>query len=274
MPEWLFNYLSGFSIQIATGIWNTSMKLIAGMVSSTPQDFSRGTWVFVRDTLYPWSIGIGLSILNLFFIIGFLKAVSNLHQNITLEMVMETLVKIVVANVLFLNILNIMTIIFKMASAMAKEVFLLKVPELKVDDMDLGSALFYALFGFLFVLVAIVCSFLMIWTVYSRYIKLYVLVVLAPFAMGTIVGGQESERTFYAWIRTFLLNTFEIVVIALTMVISFKLIGAGVSLFDGKNIVTSVVDGFWDVLNSLFTMILVTAAVKGANTFLAKAMGL
>lgn len=274
MPEWLFIFINGASVEIGAGIWNTSMKLIAGIVSTPPQDFSRGTWVFVRDTLYPWSIGIGLSILNLFFIIGFLKAVSNLHQNITLEMVMETLVKIVVANVLFLNILNIMTIIFKIASAMAKEVFLLKVPELKANDMDLGSALFYALFGFLFVLVAIVCSFLMIWTVYSRYIKLYVLVVLAPFAMGTIVGGQESERTFYAWIRTFLLNTFEIVVIALTMVISFKLIGAGVSLFDGKNIVTSVVDGFWDVLNSLFTMILVTAAVKGANTFLAKAMGL
>lgn len=274
MPEWLFIFINGASVEIGAGIWNTSMKLIAGIVSTPPQDFSRGTWVFVRDTLYPWSIGIGLSILNLFFIIGFLKAVSNLHQNITLEMVMETLVKIVVANVLFLNILNIMTIIFKIASAMAKEVFLLKVPELKANDMDLGSALFYALFGFLFVLVAIVCSFLMIWTVYSRYIKLYVLVILAPFAMGTIVGGQESERTFYAWIRTFLLNTFEIVVIALTMVISFKLIGAGVSLFDGKNIVTSVVDGFWDVLNSLFTMILVTAAVKGANTFLAKAMGL
>ena len=274
MPDWLFIFINGASVEIGAGIWNTSMKLIAGIVSTPPQDFSRGTWVFVRDTLYPWSIGIGLSILNLFFIIGFLKAVSNLHQNITLEMVMETLVKIVVANVLFLNILNIMTIIFKIASAMAKEVFLLKVPELKANDMDLGSALFYALFGFLFVLVAIVCSFLMIWTVYSRYIKLYVLVVLAPFAMGTIVGGQESERTFYAWIRTFLLNTFEIVVIALTMVISFKLIGAGVSLFDGKNIVTSVVDGFWDVLNSLFTMILVTAAVKGANTFLAKAMGL
>ncbi len=54
----------------------------------------------------------------------------------------------------------------------------------------------------------------------------------------------------------------SIVVIALTMVISFKLIGAGISLFDGKNIVTSMVDGFWDALNSLFTMILVTAAVK------------
>ena len=62
--------------------------------------------------------------------------------------------------------------------------------------------------------------------------------------------------------------------INLTMVISFKLIGAGISLFDGKNIATSMVDGFWDALNSLFTMILVTAAVKGSNVFLSKAMGL
>ena len=47
-----------------------------------------------------------------------------------------------------------------------------------------------------------------------------------------------------------------------------------ISLFDGKNIATSMVDGFWDALNSLFTMILVTAAVKGSNAFLSKAMGL
>ena len=212
--------------------------------------------------------------LNLFFMISFLKAVSNLHQNITLEMVIEAMIKVVVANVLYLNILNIMTTIFSISSAMAKEVFTIDAPDLKVEDMDIGSALFYQLFGLLFILAAIVCSFLMLWTVYSRYIKLYLLMILAPFAMSALVGGQEIERSFYAWMRTFLLNAFEIVVIALTMVISFKLIGAGISLFDGKNIVTSMVDGFWDALNSLFTMILVTAAVKGSNAFLSKAMGL
>ena len=206
--------------------------------------------------------------------IAFLKAVSNLHQNITLEMVIEAMIKVVVANVLYLNILNIMTTIFSISSAMAKEVFTIDAPDLKVKDMDIGSALFYQLFGLLFILAAIVCSFLMLWTVYSRYIKLYLLMILAPFAMSALVGGQEIERSFYAWMRTFLLNAFEIVVIALTMVISFKLIGAGISLFDGKNIVTSMVDGFWDALNSLFTMILVTAAVKGSNAFLSKAMGL
>ena len=236
MPEWLFDFLSGPTIKIAAAIWNSSMKLIIKLVCSTPQKFSTGTWAFVKENLYPWAEGIGLSALNLFFMIAFLKAVSNLHQNITLEMVIEAMIKVVVANVLYLNILNIMTTVFSISSAMAKEVFTLDAPDLKVEDMDIGSALFYQLFGLLFILAAIVCSFLMLWTVYSRYIKLYLLMILAPFAMSTLVGGQEIERSFYAWMRTFLLNAFEIVVIALTMVISFKLIGAGISLFDGKNI--------------------------------------
>ena len=107
MPEWLFDFLSGPTIKIAEAIWNSSMRLIIKLVCSTPQKFSTGTWAFVKENLYPWAEGIGLSALNLFFMIAFLKAVSNLHQNITLEMVIEAMVKVVVANVLYLNILNI-----------------------------------------------------------------------------------------------------------------------------------------------------------------------
>lgn len=130
------------------------------------------------------------------FMIAFLKAVSNLHQNITLEMVIEAMIKVVVANVLYLNILNIMTTVFSISSAMAKEVFTLDAPELKVEDMDIGSALFYQLFGLLFILAAIVCSFLMLWTVYSRYIKLYLLMILTSLCDVNLVGGQEIEQAF------------------------------------------------------------------------------
>ena len=92
MPEWLFDFLSGPTIKIAAAIWNSSMKLIIKLVCSTPQKFSTGTWAFVKENLYPWAEGIGLSALNLFFMIAFLKAVSNLHQNITLEMVIEAMI--------------------------------------------------------------------------------------------------------------------------------------------------------------------------------------
>ena len=129
MPEWLFDFLSGPTIKIAEAIWNSSMRLIIKLVCSTPQKFSTGTWAFVKENLYPWAEGIGLSALNLFFMIAFLKAVSNLHQNITLEMVIEAMIKVVVANVLYLNILNIMTTVFSISSA--KRSFYIRCPRVE-----------------------------------------------------------------------------------------------------------------------------------------------
>lgn len=207
MPEWLFDFLSGPTIKIAEAIWNSSMRLIIKLVCSTPQKFSTGTWAFVKENLYPWAEGIGLSALNLFFMIAFLKAVSNLHQNITLEMVIEAMVKVVVANVLYLNILNIMTTIFSISSAMAKEVFTIDAPDLKVEDMDIGSALFYQLFGLLFILAAIVCSFLMLWTVYSRYIHYMILPDLEKNdGMLQVAVYQPDRENFGSWYQRHILS--------------------------------------------------------------------
>ena len=274
MPDWLTDFLGGFSIHLANGIWNKAMGLIGGLLTATPQAFSSGTWSFVEHTLYPWALSIGAGMLNLFFIIAVLQAVSDFHHNITLEMTIEALIKIVAANVVFLNLLRLMKLLFAAASGMAGEVFNLQAPDLVVEEMDLGSILFYQLFGIFFVLAAIVCSFLMLLTVYGRYIRLYLLVVMAPFAVPTLIGGRGTERSFYAWVRTFLLNVFEVVVIALVMVVSFKISGAGISLFDGQSMVTAAADGFWDALNALFTMILMTASVKGANSLLQRTFGL
>lgn len=278
MPEWLSeflaNFFSGISIDIANVIWKVSMSLIGGILGTPPQYFSPDTWNFVEQTLYPWSLSIGVSLLNLFFLIAICQAVSDLHRNITLEMIIEAFIKIVVANVIFLNLFLLMRLILSIASDMVREVFTTQAPELIVEDWDAGATFFYAIFGSLFILVAIVCSFLMLLTVYSRYIKIYLLIVLAPFALPAFIGGRETGRTFYAWLKTFLLNTFVIVAIALTMAISFKITQAGVSIFEGSSLVGQAFDGFWDALNALFTMILMTASVKGVNSLLAKAFAL
>ena len=274
MPDWVTNFFGGFSIGLANTIWKAAMALIGGLLGTPPQDFSPDAWNFVERTLYPWSLAIGVSLLNLFFLIAICRAVSDLHHNITLEMTIEAFIKIVVANVIFLNLFLLMRLILSIAAAMVGEVYTMQSADLIVDEMDIGSTLFYLLFGIFFVLVAIVCSFLLLLTVYSRYIKIYLLIVLAPFALPALIGGRETERTFYAWVKTFLLNTFEIVAIALTMAISFKIINAGVSVFEGSGLVGEAVDGFWDALNALFTMIFMTASVKGVNSLLAKALAL
>ncbi len=274
MPGWLADFLAGSGIKIADAIWNASMTAISGLLTMSPQSFSASAWDFVNGTLYPWALSIGLSLLNLFLIIGWLRALTRLHENITLEMTIDALIKVVVTNVLFLNIKTIILKLFSAASLMAGGIFTLQAPTLVTEDMDVGAILFYNLFGILYILTAIVCSIMVLLTVYSRYIKLYLLVVAAPFALPTIIGGDETKRTFSSWVRTFLLNTFEIVMIAIVMVICFKLIGSGVSLFEKGNFAVEATNGFIDALNGLFTMVLMTASVKGVNSFMAKTFGL
>ena len=274
MPGWLTEFLAGSGIKMADAIWNASMALIAGLLTRSPQSFSSPAWSFVNGTLYPFALSIGLSLLNLFLIIGWLRALTRLHENITLEMTVNALIKVVAANVLFLNIKTIMTSLFSTATLMTGTVFTLQAPTLVTEDLDLGAALFYNLFGILYILAAIVCSFMILMSVYSRYIRLYLLVVSAPFALPTIVGGEEARRTFISWLKTFLLNTFEIVMIAMVMVICFKLISGGVSLFEQGNVAVEAANGMLDALNGLFTMVLMTASVKGVNSFMAKTFGL
>ena len=274
MPGWLTEFLAGSGIKMADAIWNASMALIAGLLTRSPQSFSSPAWSFVNGTLYPFALSIGLSLLNLFLIIGWLRALTRLHENITLEMTVNALIKVVAANVLFLNIKTIMTSLFSTATLMTGSIFTLQAPTLITEDLDLGAALFYNLFGILYILAAIVCSFMILITVYSRYIRLYLLVVSAPFALPTIIGGEEARRTFISWLKTFLLNTFEIVMIAMVMVICFKLISGGVSLFEQGNVAVEAANGMLDALNGLFTMVLMTASVKGVNSFMAKTFGL
>ena len=274
MPGWLTEFLAGSGIKMADAIWNASMALIAGLLTRSPQSFSSPAWSFVNGTLYPFALSIGLSLLNLFLIIGWLRALTRLHENITLEMTVNALIKVVAANVLFLNIKTIMTSLFSTATLMTGSIFTLQAPTLVTEDLDLGAALFYNLFGILYILAAIVCSFMILMTVYSRYIRLYLLVVSAPFALPTIIGGEEARRTFISWLKTFLLNTFEIVMIAMVMVICFKLISGGVSLYEQGNVAVEAANGMLDALNGLFTMVLMTASVKGVNSFMAKTFGL
>lgn len=278
MPEWLGTFLGdtvlyGPFYAIANSIWNVLMSACTGLLTATPQSFSAETWEYVTETLYPWALAIGVSALNVFFIIGFCRAVSNFKENVTMELLIETLVKAVVLNLLLVFGMELFTTFFQLSSVMAGSVFQLNTPQLFTTDADSGARLFWFIFGMGYFLVALVCGILILITIYSRYIKLYALIVFYPLAMPALVGGRGVENTAYAWVRSFLSNVFEVVAIALVMGIAGRIVG-GISLFTSENIVIEHFDGFAQALNSLVYMILMTVSVKGAAAFMNKTFNL
>ena len=162
--------------------------------------------------------------MNLFFIIGFCRAVSNFKENITLELCVESMIRLVVLNVLLQKGIDLITTIFDIAAVMSTDVMRMEQLSFFTSDADMGAHLFWWMFGMLYFLVILVCSIMIVLTLYGRYIKLYVLVVFFPFAMTPLAAGRGVDATTYAWIKTFLSNVMEIVVIALVMSIASMLI--------------------------------------------------
>ena len=194
-------------------------------------------------------------------------------ENMTIELMIEAMIKAVVLNVLLVKGLDVIKKIFEMASAMAGTAVMIEPPDFFTGDVDVGSVMFFWIYGLFYFLVAMVCAFLILITLYSRYIKLYLLVVTFPLAMPSITGGRGIEGTAYAWMKSFLSNTFEIVVIALAIAIAGR-ITSGISIFTSDSAIFNAFDGFAQALNSMIYMILMAVSVKGAPTFLNKTFNL
>ena len=108
--------------------------------------------------------------------------------------------------------------------------------------------------------------------VYGRFMQLYVMVACAPLALPFLAGGHGVERTGSAFIRAFLGKCFEIVVIALFLGIGTRLCRS----IDWGSMegIEGIFDGAQQCIQSMITMVLMAASVKGADSFMRRVFGL
>lgn len=273
MPDWLVDFLLGPCYMLGNAIWSSAFSMISGLMITTPMSFSSNTWLFVEYTLYPWGLGIGLAILNIFLLIGFIRDASDLRQNFTMEIVGMCAIRMVGANILLVNGMTIIKAMFSLAGALTSEIFEASIPTFGIDNFDAGTMLFFTISGILYVLVSIVCAFIILLSVYGRYLKLFAMPVFFPIAISTMVGGRGISQTCYAYIKGFLSTTFEIVVIAIFMTIASKMMNH-IDFGTMDSGIGAIADGFGSVLQSMFTMILMAGSVKGAEGFMRKFLGI
>lgn len=254
-------------------VWNCMLGLI-GITATTPPDtFSAGTWQYIADNLYPWAFSIGTMLLNISFYIGFIRQASDLKQNFTLEIFVDCCIKVIFGNALMVSGLELMKLFFAMASGICGDLMLETPIIFAQEDVDVGSVLFYMIFGFIFLMVCMVCSVLIFLSVYGRYLQLYLLVVSGPIAWGTLPGGPEMARTASAWLRTFLSKVFEVVMIVIAIILAAKMCN-GIDFFGGMSGVTGVFDGAIQALQNICTMVLLTVTVKGMDAFMRRTFAL
>lgn len=272
--QMIADMLNGPMYTAGTALWRLFMNVITGLIGTSPIDFSEAGWTWVSHVLYPWSLGMGVILLNIFFMIGFFKEASDLKQNLTWEILINYAIRAIMGNALLQGGLAIVSEFFVASSALSLQVLSYSEPTFSTNDFDLGTMLFFrSICGLLYLILAIVCAAMIFLTVIGRYLSLYRQVVFLPIAWATWAGGRDIGNSAVAWTKSFLATVFEIVVIAVSISISSLLIQA-VDWGTFSTGINQYIDGFGEVVINALMMIMMTAAVKGANSAIRREFGL
>lgn len=273
MPDWLIDFLGGPCYVLGNAIWSGAFSMMSGLLCTTPMTFSTSAWEFVANTLYMWSLGVALAFLNILALIGYTREASNLKEQITIEMFAMMCLRLVITNVVFIKLLDIMQSFLRLSAELSSNIMLISSPTFGLENFDAGTIFFFCIFGVLYVLVSIVCSLIMLLAIYGRFLKLYMIVALAPIAMVTIAGGRGINNTAYTFIRSFIATCFETVVIVVALTVASKMMSS-IDFGIIEDNLLSIVDGFGSAIQSMMIMILLTASVKGSESFIRKYFGL
>lgn len=261
----------GLFYGLGSAIWDVAISLIGATASQTPEKFSSTAWSYVTGDVMSVTTAVGAVMLNIMYMVGIIRQSTNLKENFTLEILIDGLIKVLAGNYLMVNGTSLMSLMFKMASAMSGGFLLAIDTPFQQMDMDTGSYLFYIIYGIIYFVVAMVCAATIFMTVYGRYLQLYLLAAVGPFAWSTVPAGHGISSSASSWMRTFFAKCFEIVIIALAVAIASILcqnIDFGQLTGIGENL-----DGAIQALQNMATMVILTGMVKGADVFMRRAFG-
>lgn len=271
MPEWLREFLMGPLLHIGQLFWSSCMVMTTQIMGVTPMDISSGVvWEFISQKMYPFFVGLGSSLMGVLFLVGFIRQAADLRQNLTFEIFILQALKLLLGEGLILNGLPLMREIFALAGFLSQNGGMVILPQLTTpEEMGIGTILLYWIMGLFYCLAAIVGGFVILFTVYKRYINLFLLVIFCPLALAFLPGNTD---TAFAWVKAFLGAAFEIVVISWVLTLVSIMLDNGAIVFSALN--GTAGEPFAAVLEGMLMMLIASGCVKGAESLLRRSFHL
>lgn len=263
-------------------VWKACADVVLKYCTQDPT--SMGTvWTNVCK-LYDVFLGIGASMLSLYFVIGFLNESIDIRNNFTLENMFRFFIRFTLAASALTNGLALIQSFMRLSALLAAEIGITITKNYTANDIFkpivegaegaelLGAGFLCLIGGLIGMIVIAVSGVIIILSVLTRFFKIFMCVPFAPPALASFAGGQGLSQTGIAWIKTFVGYCLEVVVIALALMLAFSFFTSGSKFFNiQKDGFSGVVLG---ILNICMPMTTAVACVKGAEGILRKTLGL
>lgn len=267
-------------LKTVVAFWNDKVALVFDLLGQTPEEFKDGGPWGVVTGIQPIFVAVGSSLVVLFFVIGLCSESVDVKEEMRFENILRMLIRLAVAEYLVSNNLTIMKAFFSSIGALVgllsngKNV-LLEIPQEQqdiIEGLGFGESLLMMMLAVIIALVIIVCGFMLIYTVYFRFLKLMVIVPLGAIAYSTVGGNRMVSHTAVTYSKYFLSVVLEAVTMALAIIVCNAFLNAGLPQFTSSY--ADWTKALIYMCELTFSVAMTVGSVKGAQSLTSKALGL
>ncbi len=263
-------------------VWKDSAQLVIEWTTQDPAAFG-GAWGMV-DNLFNMFFGIGASLMTLYFVVGWLRESVDIRSTFNLENMFRMFVRLALTASLLTNTMSLIRSVLSLAAALAGSIgtkiatnytasgIFESLTEGLSGAEYIGVGLVAILVCFIGMLVIIVCGVSIVLSVMSRFFKIFICIPFAPVALASFAGGHGLSQSGISWIKTFFAYSLEILVIAITLVLTYQLFRSAGNLFDSD--VSGLKGAVLMTVQLCCPMLAAVANVKAAESTIRKCLGL
>lgn len=229
-------------LEMVFGFWNNQVSLVFAMLGQSPVNFKGGGPWQVVERIEPIFVGVGSSLVVLFFVIGFCAESVDVKEEMRFEVILRMLIRLGIAEWLVANNVTIMKAFFSTIGNLVNALSAGQYTTVSIDSaqaeiisgLGFGESLIMLILAALLSVIVIICGFFMIYTVYFRFLKLLIIVPMGAIAFSTLAGNRNVAHTASSYSKHFLSVVFEAVTMALAIIICNAFISAGLPAFTGN----------------------------------------
>lgn len=270
------------NLENALNTWNSKMAEIFQLLTQSPETFKGGGIWNVIKNIHGAVMAIGLGLLVLFFVIGVVKSCGNIAELKRPEIAVKLFIRFALAKAIVTHGLELMMALFGIVQGLITRIMTVAgfnganntvLPQSIKDAINntgfLNSIPLWAvtLLGGLFITVL---SFIMIMSVYGRFLKLYMYTAIAPIPLASF-AGEPSQSMGKSFIKSYAAVCLEGAIIVLACII-FSLFASSPPVVDPN---AAAVTQVWSYVGELiFNMLVLVGAVKMADRLVREMLGL
>ena len=266
----------------ALEIWNGKFNEIVSIITQSPTEFRGGAIWNIIVNINGALQAIGLALLVLFFVSGLLKTCTSFNEVKKPEHAIKLFLRFAIAKVIIVYGMDLMLSIFKIVQGVVSTIInssgfgsgsAMTLPNEIVTTIE-GCGFFESipLWAVTIIggLIVTVLSFVMILTVYGRFLKLYLYTAIAPIPLSTF-AGEPTQSVGRNFLKAYLGVCFEGVIIVLACVIFSAFATTTPTVDAGAAAVTMV----WKYIGELiFYMLILVGTVKMSDRVVHEVIGL